>query len=165
MIQIKTLSLFQGNSQNNDQVLTYKECYIRALQGIRVEKRKAQIKKLSDNTHTHSVTHTLIWINQPHLLHSLIIHNNNTMDTEFLEQMRQSNKCGSVRNDQILNWNLGSGVGPWVSISCLLQDTTRIYWFHLPKQLTRKKEINQKRDSTLNKSYHTALVYVNRIQG
>ena len=31
------------------------------------------------------------------------------MDTEFLVQMRQSNKCGSVRNDEILNLHLGSG--------------------------------------------------------
>ena len=39
-------------------------------------------------------------------------YNNNTMDTEFLAQMRQSNKCGSVRNDQIFNLHLGSGAGP-----------------------------------------------------
>ena len=30
---------------------------------------------------------------------------------EFLVQMRQSNKCGSARNDEILNLHLGSGVG------------------------------------------------------
>ena len=41
-----------------------------------------------------------------------IIYNNNTMDTEFLAQMRQSNKCGSVTNDQIFNLHLGSGAGP-----------------------------------------------------
>ena len=29
------------------------------------------------------------------------------MDTEFLVQMRQSNKCGSVRNDDIFNLHLG----------------------------------------------------------
>ena len=39
-----------------------------------------------------------------------IIHINNIMDTEFLVQMRQSNKCGSVRNDEIFNLHLGSGV-------------------------------------------------------
>ena len=46
------------------------------------------------------------------LSHAPIIHNNNTMDTEFLVQMRQSNKCGSVRNDEIFNLHLGSGAGP-----------------------------------------------------
>ena len=40
-----------------------------------------------------------------------IIHNNNTMDTEFLVQLRQSNKCRSVRNDEIFNLHLGSGAG------------------------------------------------------
>ena len=34
------------------------------------------------------------------------------MGTEFLVQMRQSNKFGSVRNDEIFNLHLGSGVGP-----------------------------------------------------
>ena len=38
------------------------------------------------------------------------------MDTEFLVQMRQSNKCESVRKDEIFNLHLGSGAGPWVSI-------------------------------------------------
>ena len=112
-------------------------------------------------------THTLIWINPPtapHLSHPPIIHNNNTMDTEFQVQMRQSNKCGSVRNDEIFNLHLGSGAGPWVSIPCLLQDTSHIYWFHPPKQLTRKKQRTQKWDSTPSKSYRTALVYVHRTQ-
>ena len=63
------------------------------------------------------------------------------MDIEFLVLMRQSNKCGSVRNDEIFNLHLGSGVGPWVSIPCLMQDTSHIYWFHSPKQLTRKLRI------------------------
>ena len=40
--------------------------------------------------------------------------------------MRQSNKCGSVRSDEILNLPLGSGVGPRNSILCLLQDTNHI---------------------------------------
>ena len=31
------------------------------------------------------------------------------MDTEFLVQMRQFDKCGSVRNDEIFNLHLGSG--------------------------------------------------------
>ena len=62
------------------------------------------------------------------------------MDTEFLVQMRQSNKCGSVKNDEIFNLLLGSGAGPWASISCVMQDTRHIYWFHPPKQLRRKKQ-------------------------
>ena len=33
--------------------------------------------------------------------------------------MRQSDKCGSVRNDHIFNLQLGSSVGPSVSILCL----------------------------------------------
>ena len=47
----------------------------------------------------------------PHLYHHSwwgIIHDNNTMDTEFLVQMRQSNKCGSVTNDEIFNSHLAS---------------------------------------------------------
>ena len=109
-------------------------------------------------------THTLIWINHPHLSRPPIIHNNNTMDTEFLVQMRQCNKCGSVRNDEIFSLHLGSGAGPWVCIPCLLQDTSHIYWSHPLKQLTTKKQRAQKRDSTPNKSYRTALVYVHRTQ-
>ena len=52
-------------------------------------------------------------INQPtpHPAHTLINYNNNTMEMAFLVQMRQSNKCGSVRNGKI-NLHLGSGVGP-----------------------------------------------------
>ena len=96
---------------------------------------------------------------------SPITQHNNTMDTEFLVQMRQSNKYGSVRKDEIFNLHLGSGAGPWVSIPCLLQDTSHIYWFHPPKQLTRKKQRTQKWDSTPNKLYHTALVYIHRTQG
>ena len=34
----------------------------------------------------------------------------------FVVPMWQSNKCGSVRNDEIINLYLGSSVGPWVSI-------------------------------------------------
>ena len=130
------------------------------------EKRKPRIKKtmrwypppvLPPTPWYESTTHCLS--------HAAIIYNNNTMDKEFVVQMRQSNKCGSVRNDEIFNLHLGSGAGPWVSIPYLLQDTSHIYWFHLPKQLTRKKQRTQKWDSTPNKSYRTALVYVHRTQG
>ena len=37
---------------------------------------------------------------------------------EFLAQMGQSNKCGSVRNDKIFNLLSGSGAGTCVSIPC-----------------------------------------------
>ena len=63
----------------------------------------------------------------------------------FLVEMRQSNKCGTVKNDGIITLHLGSGVVPWVSIPCLLQDTSCIYWFHLPKTInwgkTKKPEM------------------------
>ena len=92
----------------------------------------------------------------PHLSLSPIIHNNNTMNTQLLVQMRQSNKCGSVRNDEIFNLHLGSGASPWVSIPCLVQDTSHIYWFHPPKQLSRKKQGTQKWDSSPKKSNRAA---------
>ena len=88
---------------------------------MRDQKTKAQIKKNCEIIPTPWYKSTT-----PHLFHPPIIHNNNTMNTEFLVQMRQSNKCGSVRNDEIFNLHLGSGVGPWVSIPCLLQDTSHI---------------------------------------
>ena len=47
-----------------------------------------------------------------HLFHLPIICNNNTMDMPFLVQMRQSNKCGNVGNDEIINLHLGSSVDP-----------------------------------------------------
>ena len=58
--------------------------------------------------------HTHPNINQPppHLSHPPIICNNNTMGMAFLVQIRQPNKCGSVRNDEIINLHLGSGAGP-----------------------------------------------------
>ena len=112
---------------------------------MRDQKTKAQKKKKNwDNTHPLS-SPPKPWYESTtplHLSHPPIIDTNNTMDTEFLVQMRQSNKCGSVRNDEIFNLHFGSGEGPWISISCLLQDTSHIYWFHPPKQLTRKKAKN-----------------------
>ena len=111
----------------------------------RTKEKSTSKKKLWDNTHPLSATCNSIWISHPPspcLSHPHTIHNNNTMDTQFLVQMRQSNKFGSVRNDEIFNLHLRSGAGPWVSIPCLLQDTSHIYWFHLPKQLTTKKEKN-----------------------
>ena len=91
-------------------------------------------------------THSSIKLTTPHLSHPCILCNNIPMDMTFLVQVRQSNKCGSVRNDEIISLHLGSGLAPWVSIPCLLQDTSQIYWFHPPKQLTRKKQRTQKWD-------------------
>ena len=78
---------------------------------MRDQKTKTQIKtntknKLRDNTYLLS-RHPNPNMKQP----SPITHNNNIMDTEFLVQMRQSDKCGSVRNDEIFNLHLGSGGG------------------------------------------------------
>ena len=60
-------------------------------------------------------THILVSINHPNPSHPLIICNNSTMDMALLVQMRQSDKCRSVRNDEIININLGSGL----FLSCL----------------------------------------------
>ena len=71
-----------------------------------------------------------------------IVGNNNTMDMAFLIQIRQSNICGSARNDEIINLHLGPGAGPWVSIPCLLQHTSHIYWSHLPETINEEKGKN-----------------------
>ena len=87
---------------------------------MRDQKTKAQIKtntknKLRDNTDPLS-SHPNPDMKQlpppPPPILSPIIHNNNIMDTEFLVQMRQSDKCGSVRNDETFNLHLGSGACP-----------------------------------------------------
>ena len=51
-------------------------------------------------------------INQLPPTYPIISNNNNTMDIAFLVHMRQSNKCGSVRNDEMINLHLGFGAGP-----------------------------------------------------
>ena len=80
---------------------------------MRDQKTKAQIKKtISDNTHPLSPYPHPDMNQPPQPIASPIIFNNNTMDTEFLPQMRQSNKCGNVSNDEIFNLHLGTGVGP-----------------------------------------------------
>ena len=85
-------------------------------QDMRDQKKKAhkKNKKSYEIIPTPSPHHPHPDINQPPPIYPItpIIHNNNTMDTEFLVQMTQSNKCGSVRNDQIFNLHLGSGAGP-----------------------------------------------------
>ena len=126
--------------------------------------KHTQNNKLWDNTHPLS-PYPHPDMNQPSPTYPIPPLFLITMDTELLIQMRQSNKFWSVRNDEIFNLHLGSGAGPWVSIPCLLEDTSHIYWFHPPKQLARKKQRTQEWNSTPNKSYHTALVYINRTQG
>ena len=83
---------------------------------MRDHKTKAQIKantknKLRDNIHPLSPHPNPDMKQTPHLSHPPIIHNNNILDTEFQVQMRQSDKCGSVRNNEIFNLHLGSGAG------------------------------------------------------
>ena len=53
-------------------------------------------------------------INQllPNLAHPPFNCNSNTMDMAYLVKMRQSNKCGSVKNGEIINLHLGFGAGP-----------------------------------------------------
>ena len=58
------------------------------------------------------------------------------MDIAFLLHMRQSSKCGSVRNDEMISLRLESDVGPWVSILWLLQGTitfTNSMWIRTTK--------------------------------
>ena len=65
---------------------------------MREQKAKAQVKKTNyEITPTLSPPHPHSNMKQappppPNLCHPPIIHNNNRMDTEFLVQMRQSNK-------------------------------------------------------------------------
>ena len=47
----------------------------------------------------------------PNLSHLLLISNNNKLGMTFVVQMRQSDKYGSVLNDEIMNFHLGSGAG------------------------------------------------------
>ena len=80
---------------------------------MREQRTKAQVKKKTKNPQKQKLqdnTPTLLQISHPHLPYPPIICNNNTMDIKFLVQMRQSHKCGSVRNDDIFNLQLGSGV-------------------------------------------------------
>ena len=129
---------------------------------MREQKTKAQIKKLPPPALPSSP-----WYESttPHLSHLPIIYSKHRKDTEFPVQVRQSNKCASVNNDEVFNFHLRSGAGPWVSIPWLLQDTSHIFWFHPPKQLTRKKQRTKKWDSAPNKLYCTALAHVHTTQG
>ena len=75
--------------------------------------KKQQQQQLEDNTHHLSpLPHPVINQPLPTYPMPLIICSNKTMGIEFLVQMRQSDKCRGVSNDDILNSHLGSGVAP-----------------------------------------------------
>ena len=61
----------------------------------------------------------------------------------FLVQMRQSNKCGSVRNDEIINLHLGSGAGPASPASCKTPATfiDSIHPHNQPRKKTKNPEM------------------------
>ena len=81
---------------------------------------------------------------------------------EFLVQMRQTNKCGSVRNVEIIKLHLGSG-GVLESASPASCKTPGKFTDSIrPKQSTKKKQRIQKWDPMSKKSYCTALAYVHR---
>ena len=70
---------------------------------MREQKAKAQVKKLNYEiipTPWYQLTTAQPRPSANHLY-------NSTMDTEFLVQMRQSNKRESVRKDEIFNLHLG----------------------------------------------------------
>ena len=58
----------------------------------------------------------------------------------FLVKLRQSNKCGSVRNDEIINLHLGSGAGPYETMNrCqpIRRDFLCNHVFYLTSALTK----------------------------
>ena len=92
---------------------------------------------------------------------------NNIMVIISLAKMRQSNGCGSVRNDEIFNWHLGSTSSTWVSIAWLQQDTSNIFSSIdciCPNNQLRRNKTSWKNDQTPYKSYLIALAYIHRTQ-
>ena len=127
------------------------------------QKQNEKLKKY-DKTHCPLPKPYHKWtIPQPS--HPLIICSNNTMILISLAQMRLSNGCVTVRNDNIFNLHLESSTGPWFRILCLLQDTSHVHWLHTPKQSSKKKQKILKKDQTPNKSYRIPLAYVHKIWG
>ena len=124
---------------------------------MRTWKKKIQKhKKKTKNYDTHTLSphpYPLYKSTTPTYPICPIVGNNNTMDIAFLVQMRQSNKRGSAKNDEIINLHLGSGLSYWLSIPCVLQDISHIYWFHPPKQWTRRKRNNPEMRSNSQQSY------------
>ena len=82
----------------------------------------------------------------------------------FPIQIRQSKKCGSVRNDEIMNlpWDLvqalESAFPTYCKASATFIDSICL------KESTGKKTKNPEMRSNSNKSYCTALTYVHRTQ-
>ena len=139
-----------------------------------------QTQQLSGTTHyrtTNNITKTeKIWhpptcpsnpvlMNHPQTSQPPIICSNSTMIMRSLAQMKQSIGYGSVRNDDIFNLLLGSGAGHWVSIPCLLQDTSYIHWLLCPNNYHWRNKILEKKNQTPNKLYCIALGYIHRTQG
>ena len=91
-----------------------------------MQKHKEKTKALRWYPHPVSPPKPKYKSTNPHLFHLPIICNNNTMDMVLLVKVRQSNECGSVRNDEIINLHLRSGAGPWINIPWLLQNTSHI---------------------------------------
>ena len=58
-------------------------------------------------------------------------------------EMRQSNKCGGVVTDEILNLPVGFGASLWVSISCLLHGNQPNLLILFTNTLNKKKAKNQ----------------------
>ena len=76
-----------------------------------------------------------------HLSHHSIICKNNTMEKEFLVQMRRSSKCGSIKIYEIFNLNLGSCADPWLTVSCILLDKSDLLILSA-KLISQKKAKN-----------------------
>ena len=58
-----------------------------------------------------------------------------------------------------------SGMGPWVSIPCLLQDTSHNHWLH-PHKINQEETKNlKKKDQTPNTLHCTGLAYIHGTQG
>ena len=106
-----------------------------------------------------------VLMNHPQTSQPPIICSNSTMIMRSLAQMKQSIGYGSVRNDDIFNLLLGSGAGHWVSIPCLLQDTSYIHWLLRPNNYHWRNKILEKKNQTPNKLYCIALGYIHRTQG
>ena len=68
-----------------------------------------------------------------------IIFSNNTMIMVSFAKMRVFNRCGSVRNDDISNLLLVSGVGPGVSIPCSYKTPAKSIDSICPNNHLRKK--------------------------
>ena len=71
-----------------------------------------------------------------------------------LAQTKESDECGSVKNDEILHLHLGSVGGLWVSIPCLFQNTGHTHWSLCPiNQPTSDKKFWKRSNSQQIVSY------------